>query len=452
MLASKLGSLWILSCTVGVAFQSSELVVFFPGESGTGGKLLSLPRVKQGPLARRQTHRGIICEVSEPRIRGLLGASFSLILILGILTVNIVGTYYSIYTSAVIFLACSAVFLVLFSVMPENRLQKLRASKTVEAELDSLVSVVTRQMSERGRFSDLVTIKSNKMAVTVMGILRFLQKFSGVSSFTLYAQLLFKEATDAILQQRAAMLMMVIQAILTLLAVLILDVDFNQGLTLIFSGVFFTIRDLSLLDAAQNGISQLTRAYDEVKIINVHPFELPELTIGAGKGPVAVDQKFKNCKLDGFHLMKLDNFEFDLEEKRVSIVGTFPEVTMKCHYDLDGKVLLVPIQGTGPSTIVLKNVKTKGVFPYEEFKKKDKTFVKVISSSLTLDPELVSFNFENLFNGDKKLGDNVNQVLNDNWREIFDDVIQDYIEVFNKILIAVFNNLFSKVSLEDAFD
>jgi hypothetical protein len=104
------------------------------------------------------------------------------------------------------------------------------------------------------------------------------------------------------------------------------------------------------------------------------------------------------------------------------------------------------------SGVFSENVKTKGVFPYDEFKKKDKTFVKVISSSLTLDPELVSFNFENLFNGDKKLGDNVNQVLNDNWREVFDDVIQDYIEVFNKILIAVFNNLFSKVSLEDAFD
>ncbi|XP_068900517.1 uncharacterized protein [Tenebrio molitor] len=204
--------------------------------------------------------------------------------------------------------------------------------------------------------------------------------------------------------------------------------------------------------AAQNGISQLTRAYDEVKIINVHPFELPALTIGAGKGPVAVDQKFKNCKLDGFHLMKLDDFEFDLEGKKVMIVGTFPEVTMKCEYELDGKILLVPIQGTGPSTIVLKNVKAKGVFPYEEFKKKDKTFVKFVSSSLTIDPELVSFNFENLFNGDKKLGDNVNQVLNDNWKEVFDDVIQDYIEVFNQILISVFNNLFSKVSLEDAFD
>jgi MFS family permease len=213
-----------------------------------------------------------ICEVAEPRIRGLLGASFSLSLILGVLTANIVGSYYSIYTSAVIFLACSAVFLVLFSFMPEspfyfimkNRiqearssLQKLRASKTIETELDCLVSDVTRQMCERGRFSDLVTIKSNKMAVIVMAILRFLQQFSGVSSFTLYAQLLFKEATDAIPQQWAAMLMMVIQAILTLLAVLILDVDFNQGLTLIFSGVFFTIRDLSLLDVSHLGVLPL---------------------------------------------------------------------------------------------------------------------------------------------------------------------------------------------------
>jgi hypothetical protein len=104
------------------------------------------------------------------------------------------------------------------------------------------------------------------------------------------------------------------------------------------------------------------------------------------------------------------------------------------------------------SGVFSENVKVKGVFPYEEFKKKDKTFVKFVSSSLTIDPELVSFNFENLFNGDKKLGDNVNQVLNDNWKEVFDDVIQDYIEVFNQILISVFNNLFSKVSLEDAFD
>jgi MFS family permease len=147
-----------------------------------------------------------------------------------------------------------------------SSLQNLRASKTVEAELDSLVSDVTRQMCEKGRFSDLVTIKSNKMAVIVMAILRFLQQFSGVSSFTFYAQLLFKEATDAIPQQWAAMLMMVIQAIFTLLAVLIVDVVGRKPLiltsiggcclTLIFNGVFFTIPDL-LLDVTHLGVLSL---------------------------------------------------------------------------------------------------------------------------------------------------------------------------------------------------
>jgi Ran GTPase-activating protein (RanGAP) involved in mRNA processing and transport len=64
-----------------------------------------------------------------------------------------------------------------------------------------------------------------------------------------------------------------------------------------------------VLKAAQNGIPQLTRAYDEVNIPNVHPLEVAEATIGAGTGSVAVEQKLKQCKLDGFHEMKVDKFE-----------------------------------------------------------------------------------------------------------------------------------------------
>jgi hypothetical protein len=53
-----------------------------------------------------------------------------------------------------------------------------------------------------------------------------------------------------------------------------------------------------VLKAAQNGIPQLTRA-----------LEVAEATIGAGTGSVAVEQKLKQCKLDGFHEMKVDKFE-----------------------------------------------------------------------------------------------------------------------------------------------
>ncbi|KAH0812333.1 hypothetical protein GEV33_010458 [Tenebrio molitor] len=207
-----------------------------------------------------------------------------------------------------------------------------------------------------------------------------------------------------------------------------------------------------VLKAVQDAVPQLTRAYDEVNIPNVHPLEVAEATIGAGSGSVAVEQKFKQCKLDGFHTMKIDKFEFDFEGKTLSVSGYFPEIKKECQYELDGKVLLLAVKGTGPSKVVLKNLKVTALFNYEEKMKKGKTHIKIISSKVNLDPELVSYNFENLFNGDKQLGDNINRVINDNWKEVFDDVKDGYVEVINRILVQLLNNFFSKVSLEEAFD
>ncbi|CAH1371389.1 unnamed protein product [Tenebrio molitor] len=176
------------------------------------------------------------------------------------------------------------------------------------------------------------------------------------------------------------------------------------------------------------------------------------MTIDAGKGPVAVTQKFKNCRMSGFHAMKLHNFEFDFDKKTIHIVGTYPEIKKQCQYEFDGKILLLPIKGRGPSTIILKNLHIRHPFEYEEIKRKNKTYIKILSCNVTLTPELMSFNFENLFDGNKELGDNTNQVLNDNWKEVFDDVKNGYSEVFSQILIKLYDNFFSKVSLEEAFD
>jgi hypothetical protein len=99
-----------------------------------------------------------------------------------------------------------------------------------------------------------------------------------------------------------------------------------------------------------------------------------------------------------------------------------------------------------------ENLKVSGLFDYEEKMKKGKTFIKFVSSKVNVDPELATFNFENLFDGDKQLGDNINRVINDNWKEVFDDVKDGYIDVVNRILLQLLNNFFSKVSLEEAFD
>ncbi|XP_068902014.1 protein takeout-like isoform X2 [Tenebrio molitor] len=189
-----------------------------------------------------------------------------------------------------------------------------------------------------------------------------------------------------------------------------------------------------LLKAAQNGISQLTRADDEVNIPNVHPLNVSELFIGAGVDPVAVDKEFKGCKLDGFHNMNVDKFEFDFEGKTLTIAGTFPEQTLECPDEFTN--------GTELVTIVLKNVTFSGLFNYEETMKDGKTFINFVSSKINIDPELAVFHF-----------DFFDEVINDNWKEFFNEEMKDdYVDVVNRTLVQLFNNFFSKVSLEEAFD
>jgi hypothetical protein len=72
-----------------------------------------------------------------------------------------------------------------------------------------------------------------------------------------------------------------------------------------------------------------------------------------------------------------------------------------------------------------------------------KSFIKTLATNVTINPEMVWVNFENLFNGNKQLGDNINRVLNDNWKELLEDVKQGCTEVFDTVL----NHLLKVISL-----
>ena len=100
----------------------------------------------------------------------------------------------------------------------------------------------------------------------------------------------------------------------------------------------------------------------------------------------------------------------------------------------------------------LANTTLNADLKYEEVKKAHKTYANFVSSEVTADPGHVYFHFDNLFDGDKQLGDNINRLVNENWREVFDDVRDGYIEMLSRIFLQYLNNLFSKAPLEELLD
>jgi hypothetical protein len=75
----------------------------------------------------------------------------------------------------------------------------------------------------------------------------------------------------------------------------------------------------------------------------------------------------------------------------------------------------------------------------------------VVKNKLLIDLQRMNFKLDNLFNGDKALGDNLNQLMNDNWKELYIDVKSSYEEAFGKIFASVFDNLLARVPIAQLF-
>ncbi|KAH0816785.1 hypothetical protein GEV33_006006 [Tenebrio molitor] len=95
---------------------------------------------------------------------------------------------------------------------------------------------------------------------------------------------------------------------------------------------------------------------------------------------------------------------------------------MSFNYDFNGNVLMLPITGKGPGKTEIVKPKFSLEFNLEEYDKDGQKHLKVKGQKFHWEAELLKFNFENLFGGDKALSDNINKVMNENWQPVFEDV------------------------------
>ncbi|XP_063926606.1 circadian clock-controlled protein daywake-like [Zophobas morio] len=205
-------------------------------------------------------------------------------------------------------------------------------------------------------------------------------------------------------------------------------------------------------EAAQSGVRLLTKPYKSLDLPNIEPLYVPSLSIRDKGGAVAVDQNFKNCTLHGLTTIKFTHFELDLEKKTLVAGGKIPKLVFKCDYQVDGKLLLLPIKGEGNGTVTFSNFYSNYSSVYDEVVRNNKTYYTTASTKMHSDVEHAHFQIDNLFDGNKELGDNLNMVINDNWREVADDLKPEYNEVVRQILTGMMEKVWGKISLEEFFD
>lgn len=84
-------------------------------------------------------------------------------------------------------------------------------------------------------------------------------------------------------------------------------------------------------------------------------------------------------------------------------------------------------------------------FTGKPLEKDDGTYIDIQDFDLQIvDPKKMIFKVDNLFNGDKALGDNMNLFLNENWKEIFDEVNESLNKAYRGVVENIVKSVFSK--------
>lgn len=130
---------------------------------------------------------------------------------------------------------------------------------------------------------------------------------------------------------------------------------------------------------------------------------------------------------------------------------TFPRLELISPYRMDGKVLILPVQGKGDSNLTLLNTESTIKFTGTPVTKNGKVYMQTADLKFALEPKQMIVQFGNMFNGDPLLGPSTNQFLNENWADIYRE-LQPSVEIaFGEVLRTLINNVFASLQYKNAF-
>ncbi|KAL4709542.1 hypothetical protein ACJJTC_007273 [Scirpophaga incertulas] len=185
-----------------------------------------------------------------------------------------------------------------------------------------------------------------------------------------------------------------------------------------------------------SGGPQFTDGIPALDIAPLDPMSLGRLVIN---NP-ALKLTFTDTVVTGLKGFRLNSYRMHADRNKATIDVT-ANVTVKAHYVIDGKILILPIRGSGPAKIKITNLNI--VIKYDFDTRDGHWVVTNYKDSYKMDHAY--FKFNNLFNGNKELGDTLHKVMNDNWEPVIRDIAPVAFQEIIKVCVDECKKLFAAV-------
>lgn len=208
--------------------------------------------------------------------------------------------------------------------------------------------------------------------------------------------------------------------------------------------------DPKLNDCIINSIETLRpyllKGIPELEVPSMEPLTLPEVLVARGAGIRAVG---KNIDISGPGSFVIKKLNVDLSNYQVDIAVDLPFLTFDGEYEVSGRLLVLPLKGKGPVKANATNCKADVVLRARTVKKEAGDYLHFYNMDIDITIGGYHVQLDNLFNGDKLLGDATNAALNENPKELIAYLKPIIEKTVGNIILEIANKITQHFTLEE---
>ncbi|KAL5245198.1 hypothetical protein ACI65C_012608 [Semiaphis heraclei] len=197
----------------------------------------------------------------------------------------------------------------------------------------------------------------------------------------------------------------------------------------------------------------ISKGIPEMHILPLDPLTVPSVTLKQdSSGSVNFVALFTDLMGYGVKNFQINRINISFKNQSLEVDINLPLFRIESRYEINGKILVLPIKGNGKFVGNFTNTEAKIKFDLKIVKKKNqKNFLDIQQNKINLKIGAVKLHFSNLFNGNKQLGDQTNRFINNNWKDLMVEIRPLLEDTVSSIILGFIKPVFETLSVDDVF-
>ncbi|XP_046393797.1 protein takeout-like [Ischnura elegans] len=200
-------------------------------------------------------------------------------------------------------------------------------------------------------------------------------------------------------------------------------------------------------------IPKLKDGIRKYRIPKLEPLRVDQIKVDQDQSAaVGINLVANDIDIHGVSQAQLKDIDIQVDPPVFKMKFFIPRVELLAKYDISGKVLILPIQGKGDANITMVNLNLDFDFDGEWVKKEDGLkYMKMKNHHIKYDMARNYIKLDNLFNGNKALGDRMNEFMDVNWREVTQELGPPIADALALVIRSIASGIVEQVPLENIF-